>query len=245
MPINRKILIEMPIIVLAGGLGTRLSSVVKNRPKILAPIADKLFIDILLEWLSSQGATSVLFSLGVMADQVVNHLHQVNNNSSMILDYCLEPEPLGTLGALAHCLKERNIKECLVINGDTWLDVDLLTFISTQKQKFSTQALVCKKVSDVSRYGHLEFSDDDFIKSFNEKEAGLPVQGWINAGIYYFSVEVIEDIKKHSLGSLETDFLSKRCTSLNYFKVENGAFIDIGTPESFEIAPQILKEYII
>jgi len=238
--------IDIPIIVLAGGLGTRLRTVVKDSPKIMAPIADKLFIDILLVWLESQGATSVVFSLGVMAEQVIEHIDKINlnNDSSMHTDYVVEPKPLGTLGAVAHCLREKNIDECLVMNGDTWLDVDLISFVKKQQYNHAKQALVCKKVDDVSRYGHIDFLDEHFIRSFNEKQAHLQQPGWINAGIYFFSSCAIKILKEHKVGSIEVDFLAN-CKSLSYFKVDNGAFIDIGTPESFKIAPDVLKEYLI
>jgi len=237
--------IDIPIIVLAGGLGTRLRSVVKNSPKIMAPIADKLFIDILLVWLESQGATSVMFSLGVMSEQVINHIEKtnLNNNDLMNVDYVVEPSPLGTLGAVAHCLREKNIDECLVMNGDTWLDVDLASFVSLQQKNKVKQALVCKQVEDVSRYGYLDFLDDYLIRSFNEKQSHLHQAGWINAGIYFFSSYVIQTLKEYKAGSLEEDFLAN-CTNLHYFKVADGAFIDIGTPESFKIASDVLKEYL-
>lgn len=235
---------NIPVVILAGGLGTRLRSVVPNKPKILAPIGNVSFLSVLLNWLESEGVEDVIFSLGFEAQQVVNALNILKEKHHLSIRYAIEPEPLGTLGGLSYTLKAFSINECLVMNGDTFVEVKLNNFVEWQRSISSFSGLVSKFVNDTSRYGQLAFKNNIFLASFKEKNKRKAVSGWINAGIYYISSLASKSLKTHMSGSVETDFLSARIDELTYFKVHQGRFIDIGTPESYQQAPFVLQEYI-
>ena len=237
--------IDVPIIVLAGGKGTRLRSVVSDKPKILAPINGVPFISILLSWLENQGATDIIFSLGYEAQQIIQVLDEKKNTYNLSIRHSTEPEPLGTLGGLSYALSQQKVQDCIVINGDTFVDVQLSCFLEEQRALTSFAGLVTKCVDDTSRYGRLAFKDDKYISSFIEKDNHSCISGWINAGIYYLSSDATKLVMKKKFGSIEIDFLSKYKDVLTYYKAEQGRFIDIGTPESYEEADNILKEYIL
>jgi len=237
-------IVDVPIVILAGGQGTRLRSVVGELPKLLAPIGNKPFLEILLSWLEHQGAREVVFSLGYQSEKIIKALQQRNNLNKLVISYVVEPEPLGTLGGLSYCLNNKKIEECLVINGDTFVDVQLLDFLNQQRANKAFSALVTKHVSDTSRYGRIEFKNKTNVLSFVEKDLSIKISGWINAGVYYFSAPASEQISVSKEGSIETGFLARIVDRLTYFKCEYGRFIDIGTPQSYAQAKEVLKEYL-
>lgn len=234
---------DVPVIVLAGGLGTRLRAKVPDLPKVLAPVEHKAFIDILLNWLSGQGVKKVIFSLGYKADLVIAHLQQHQPKSSLTIEYVVESELLGTLGALSHVFKQCSINKALVINGDTWVDVNLHEFIS--KVHKTDVALVRHYVDDISRYGALTFNEQGKVLEFKEKDTNQTSGGWINAGIYWLNNTAISTIVHAESGSLEQQFLADEHTQITSFPSNGKGFIDIGTPESFSQAPIVLKEFLL
>ena len=110
-------------IVLAGGLGTRLRSAVGDRPKCLAPIGRRTFIEIEIDALLAAGIDDVILSLGYGADKVVGAL--ASTLAARPVRYVVEPSPLGTGGAIAHVMDTLGLDEVLVANGDTYLSGDI------------------------------------------------------------------------------------------------------------------------
>ena len=140
---KQNLLDEVPVVVLAGGLGSRLKSVVSDRPKILAQVNGKPFLALLLQWLVNQGVKKVSFSLGYMADLVVEQLLHYADQYSIDISYVIEEEPLGTLGGLSLSLIELDASESIVINGDTFVEVNLTKFLKSMRLKNHQIGLVC------------------------------------------------------------------------------------------------------
>jgi len=234
-----------PLIILAGGKGTRLASVVEDRPKVLALIEGKPFLDYLLSWLESYGIRDVMMSLGVMSEQVVEYIsNRIVGPTN--LSYCVEDQPLGTAGGVAHCLLhylkgDELLSEVLIVNGDSWLSADVNALVKNARKSKENITLCAVSVEDCGRYGSLEIEGDK-LKAFNEKDinnAGIP--GWINAGIYYLKGRAIEELKNHKEGSIERDFFAQQPKgAINVFKSDCD-FIDIGTPESYRRAGEIIR----
>ena len=241
---NPCLLADVPVIVLAGGLGTRLKSVVSDRPKILAQISGQPFLALLLKWLVAQGVKNVSFSLGYMSDLVVEKLKFYSSKYPINITYVIEQEPAGTLGGLSLALANLDPSESIVINGDTFVEVNLASFMETMKLKNSAIGLVVTRVEDVSRYGQIMMDDTGLVTRFTEKDLLNTSPGWINAGVYYFSASMADEISKFTSGSIECDFLIPHCDQLQSFQIYKGCFIDIGTPESYQKAPLVLQEYI-
>lgn len=236
--------IDIPVIILAGGQGTRLRAQLPNIPKLLAPVGSGSFLDFILAWLNKQKVKICIFSLGHQSEQIIEALAEVNGRYEMEISYVVESSPLGTLGGLSHTINEQNVNECLVLNGDTFIDTNLQDFLLDQLNKNSYMGIISTQVEDTSRYGSVVFKDDFFVKSFVEKNIDISCKGWINAGIYYFSTMASKQIKSCNNGSIEYDFLSKKLDKLSYFKVEETTFIDIGTTESYCQVEQVLKEFL-
>src|SRR3954470_5460473 len=148
-------LASVDVAVLCGGLGTRLRSVLGETPKVLAPVAGRPFLDHMLLWLASHGARRVVLCLGVRADLVLEHLTKRNVADLEIIP-SVEPQPLGTAGALRLALPQLRSDPALVINGDTFIDADLGAFIAAHRQSGATASVLCAQVPSTARYGRLE-----------------------------------------------------------------------------------------
>ena len=154
---ERSRLADIDIAILAGGLGTRLGGVLPDRPKILAPINGKPFIDHLLQFFIGQGARHLLFCLGHRADQIIARLQSVGSLGAEI-ETVTEPEPLGTAGALANAATRFRASPVMVVNGDTLVEADLNAFLSSHFASNADTSILCTQVDDARRYGRVEKS---------------------------------------------------------------------------------------
>lgn len=226
----------VPIAILAGGLGTRLRSVVPDRPKVLAPIGSRLFIDLLLDWLEGQGARRVVFLLGHRAEQVTSHLAAAPR-PALAIETVVEPKPLGTAGAVAFG-RARLGAAAIVMNGDTFVDCDLEAFAAAALSDPGPASLVAVHREDTSRYGRIEVRDGRLI-GFHEKPDGRP--GLVNAGIYLLKQPALTSIHEIESGSIERDFFAGLPKESAMVWRTRGRFIDIGTPESLAAAGDLLR----
>jgi NDP-sugar pyrophosphorylase family protein len=231
---------DIDVAVLAGGLGTRLQAVLPETPKILAPIGGKPFLEHLLGWLSRQGAHRILLCLGYRAGHVRAFL-QEHSFPELDIETIVEPEPLGTGGAVAFALPHLRTDPVLVMNGDTIVDVDLNAFLAAHTTSGTDASVLCVPVEDAARYGRLEIdANRQRVIRFAEKDSSAAGSAWINGGIYLFGGKVFDGIARLTKGSLERDVLEKMpAGSIHAFQTE-GRFLDIGTPETLALAPEVL-----
>jgi D-glycero-alpha-D-manno-heptose 1-phosphate guanylyltransferase len=218
-------------IVLAGGLGTRLRSVVSDRPKCLAPVGERPFLALQLEMLAARGIGRFVLSLGHLAPLVQRAI--VPLQSRLHVQTVTEPEPLGTGGAILYAMQHADLDECLVTNGDTWLDADLGGLLAPLDGGASEKLRMgCTVVADRSRYGGVAFEGSGLVAGFLPK--GAEGSGPINAGTYRVHRSAFDGWSAGDKFSLELDVLpglvaagAVRATPLD------GAFIDIGVPEDY------------
>ncbi|MBT8524348.1 NTP transferase domain-containing protein [Polynucleobacter paneuropaeus] len=227
----------MDAIILAGGFGTRLQSVVSDVPKPMAPINGKPFLEILLKSLEKKGIRRVILSVGYKAEVIMNYFG--NSYGDIELIYEVEDTPLGTGGAIKAALTKCNTEKVLVINGDTYLelkDIDL----ELLSQDVETVKLIGIKVDDVSRYGSLLIAGKK-ITQFNEK--GKVGSGIINSGHYLLSKSLL-NYQMPSKFSFELDCLMSlsRDGGVDCY-VCGSQFIDIGIPEELSRAQTIFSDY--
>jgi len=231
---------DTDIAILAGGLGTRLRGVLPEAPKIMAPIAGRPFLEHLLEWLQSQGAGHVLLGLGYRADAVIRHL-EAHPFPGLRVETVVEPEPLGTAGAIAFARPRLTSDPVLVINGDTFVDADLAAFLAAHRAAHVEASLLAAWVDHPGRYGRLLVDTRDRVLRFEEKDPSAVAPSWINAGFYLFRQTLLDRIATLSRGSLERDVLAALpAGSIHACKVR-GRFLDIGTPESLGMAGEVLR----
>ena len=177
---------DTDVVVLAGGRGTRVASVLKNKPKILAPLGKRLFIDLLLNWLEYYGAKRIIFSLGFLSESIVRHLESIKLKS-IEFKIVVEESPMGTGGAIRNVRGQIETDPILVVNGDTWLNEGLVKMSDSM-----VNSLAAIKIKDSSRYGTIEILGDDIV-SFKEKNKQIS-DGYINAGMYHLDPSIFKDV---------------------------------------------------
>ena len=218
----------MEAIVLAGGFGTRLRQVVTDLPKPMAPIAGRPFLEILLSSLAQKGFSRVVLSLGFMAEKIFSYFGK--HFDGMDLSYVIEDHPLGTGGAVRLALTQCMQDHVFVLNGDTFLDFDVVQVEQMWRARQRPVIVGCE-VADTARYGRLLVAGD-VVTGFTEK--GLSGRGLINAGCYVLSRSQLDAFSIGEVFSLEADYLvpAVQAKQFDVF-VTHGKFIDIGVPDDF------------
>lgn len=219
-------------IVLAGGLGTRLRPVLPDRPKCLAPVGDRFFLALQLDMLARRGVRQFVLSLGHMADLVRQTVAPLQQR--LRIRTVVEPRPLGTGGAILYAMQTAGLEECLVVNGDTWLDADLGALLEPLQPAGAEQLRMgCAVVAERSRYGGVAFEASGLVTGFVPK--GAPGSGPINAGIYRLQRRAFGARRGGSAFSLEADVLPGLVAAGGVHAVAlDGAFFDIGVPEDWQ-----------
>lgn len=227
----------MQAILLAGGLGTRLRSVVSDRPKPMALIEDKPFMEYVVHELSRYGITEIIFAVGYKGSTVEEYFGDgsqftASDGTRLKVQYAYEEELLGTAGAIKNAGKLVTEDFFFVLNADTFYQMDYQRLIQKQKELNLDMALVLRQVPDVSRYGQAILKDG-LLVGFDEKTHEVK-PGTINGGVYRMSRSLLEEIPAGKV-SLEKDMIPKWLSAgrrLGGF-VNEGYFIDIGVPEDY------------
>ncbi len=225
------------IIILAGGLGTRLRSVVSDLPKCMAPVNGKPFLSYVIDYFQQQGITDFIFSLGYKHEVIEEYL---NDQYPLVnIQYSIEKEPLGTGGAIKKACSLVNDENVFITNGDTLFKANVSSLKTFHQQKNADCTLALKPMKDFDRYGVIELNEDNSIQTFNEKkyyESGL-----INGGLYMLHVKSFLSESFPSTFSFETVYLEKYYNQHKMFGlIQDEYFIDIGIPEDYERAQKEL-----
>jgi D-glycero-alpha-D-manno-heptose 1-phosphate guanylyltransferase len=222
----------MKAVILAGGFGTRLSGHVPGLPKPMAPVAGRPFLEFIFDRLIASGINEIILSVGYRADTIVEYFGEKYHTAS--IEYSLEDEPLGTGGAIAHAIHDVCEEPVLIMNGDTYLQVNYNELISWYMKSPSQVAMVLKEVNDVTRYGSVLLSGGR-VTGFLEK--GKTGKGYINAGVYIIHSDIFKLFESPNKFSFEADILQKYCSELSPRAfLTDGYFIDIGIPDDYERA---------
>jgi D-glycero-alpha-D-manno-heptose 1-phosphate guanylyltransferase len=221
---------ELTGVILAGGLGTRLRSVLGNRPKVLAPIGSRPFVTRLLLQLAQTGIERTVLLIGHGGKQVREELG--DSHAGMGLDYSEETHPLGTAGALRLAVSRIETPHLLLMNGDSYCGIDLRRFTAFHARRSADLSIVLVQAADARRFGQVEAQADGTIIRFSEKGTCGP--GWINAGIYMFRRDFVFEIPRDRAVSLEQEVIPAAVFRKRVVGFKTPApFVDIGTPESY------------
>ncbi len=222
----------MTAIILAGGLGTRLRSVLKDVPKCMAPINGIPLLSYILKKLSLSGFNTVILAVGYLKELIIDKYG--SNFENMKIQYSIEDEPLGTGGAILKASYLIKDDYFFVLNGDTYFDLDY-ELMFTKKSDF---LIASKKINDVSRYGRLVI-EANIITAFVEK--GINGIGYINGGIYLIRKTFLNGFSFPNKFSFEKDFLEKNVNKKKFMALNfDGLFIDIGIPDDYLLAQSLL-----
>lgn len=223
----------MKAIVLAGGLGTRLSGIIDGIPKPMAEIGGRPFLEYLLDYLAGQGTEQVVLAVSHCWEVIRNHFG--DNYRGMPLVYSIEKEPLGTGGAIRQALEVVPDDEIIVLNGDTLFDIDLRSLADIHGKGGALLTIALKQVADSSRFGRVGISESGTITTFDEKSASGP--GWINGGVYMLDRRLLEAYPMPDRFSFERDLVVPNIAGIRPHSYRSDAyFIDMGVPEDLERA---------
>lgn len=232
-------LFDVPAVLLVGGMGTRLRSVLPSTPKPLASVGKKSFLELVIQQLRSQGISRLVMCTGYLADQIESEFGD-GRNWGIAIKYSEESAPMGTAGAVKlaqRCLD--NASDFLVMNGDSFLEVDFHELIRFHRRHDALATMAVVRVDNASRYGTVCLDSDHRVVQFLEKN-GSDHAGLINAGVYVFSRAIFDQIPE-TPASLENDIFPKLISQGLYALRHSGMFIDIGIPEDYSRAQQLCE----
>jgi len=218
----------MEAIVLAGGKGTRLQSVVADVPKCMAPVAGKPFLYYLLSTLETAGFSRVILALGYMHEAIEAWIDRYE--TSLTITPVVEDTPLGTGGAVKLALSKATQPSVFVFNGDSYLELDYQALFQFHIEKKALATIALKQMFRFERYGRVEIDDKEQIVRFGEKQ--YCDAGFINGGVYVINQKALE--KFPDAFSLEKDFFEPEAATGQLAGFATGGyFIDIGIPEDY------------
>ncbi len=221
----------MEAIILAGGLGTRLRSVVADVPKCMAPINNIPFISFIITYLQNEGVEKFIFSLGYKSEIVINFLDE--KFTSLNKKYSIETEPLGTGGAIKKACEHATTNDVIVVNADTMFNINLSTLLYFHKENKASCTLALKELQNFDRYGIVELNTNHSIFKFKEKQ--FCTVGNINGGVYILNVTDFLSKELPSKFSFEKDYLEKYVAENTFYGTTfENYFIDIGIPEDYK-----------
>jgi D-glycero-alpha-D-manno-heptose 1-phosphate guanylyltransferase len=229
---------EHEAVILAGGLGNRLRPAVNDRPKSLADVVGRPFLEYLFKQLLNFEFRRAILCIGYCGEQV--RVRFGKSYGALTLDYSFETHPLGTGGALRKAASLVRGYHVLAMNGDSYCDMDVTAFAKAHLQYAgeATIAAACFK----DRLGTVELNADNRVVEFARHPlARLP--GHINAGVYMFRREVLNAIPEGREISLENEVFPRLVARRSLFgwPVEP-TLIDIGTPETYLAAQKFFAE---
>ncbi len=221
---------NVTVAVLAGGTGSRLRSVVADRPKALAEIHGRPFLAYLLDQLTAAGHRYVVLCTGYLGEKICDTFGA--SYGLLQLSYSHEREPRGTGGALRLALPQLQSDPVLVMNGDSYCGADLESFLRWHGNRGAEGTLLLTHVGEAGRYGSVKVGADGAVTEFKEKGRGV-AREWINAGIYFLSQRMLSSIPPGLNVSLEYDIFPQWIGRGLFGYQTQESFLDIGTPEDF------------
>ncbi|HCT70608.1 D-glycero-alpha-D-manno-heptose 1-phosphate guanylyltransferase [bioreactor metagenome] len=222
------------IIILAGGLGTRLNQTVPDTPKPMAPVNGKPFLQYLLNHINEAGFRRVILSTGYLSEKIESYFNIRYKDLELL--YSVEDEPLGTGGAVQLAFAQVQTPHFMVMNGDTFFRINLDLLFQKHIEQLADVTMALRQVEDASRYGSVKFDLNNRILRFTEKSE-VPEPGYINGGIYVISSRFFKAQAMPGKFSLERDLFESKLDSGNTFGlIFNDYFLDIGIPADYHRA---------
>ena len=229
---------DLDVMILCGGLGTRLQSLDPNTPKVMMKFEDRPFLDIVIQHLKGQGLKRFILCTGHKSHWIEDYYKQ--NDPGVEIVYSWEEKPLGTGGAIKHARGHLKSDPFFVLNGDCYCDVNFQHFLDFHLEKGKIATIVASYVEDSKDFGTLDIDDQGQIHAFLEKQDRG--SQYINAGRYCFNQVVFDLMPDADKFSIEFDVFPKIVEQGLYGFKHEGEFFDIGTPERFKKATEFFKD---
>ena len=225
-------------IILAGGFGTRLSHVVSDVPKPMAPVYGKPFLTYLIDRLIDAGIRRVILATGYKHECIESYFGTSYRGIEIV--YSQETTPLFTGGALLQAAQKIQSEDFVVLNGDTLFDIDLQKLYDFHVQNHANLTIALRQVADTSRYGSVTCTNDNIV-AFKEKAESIGA-GDINGGIYAINREWLMNQNLPTKFSFEKELMQPLAGDPSFYGLRfNNYFIDIGVPEDYYRAQEEFK----
>ncbi len=221
---------DVPCVILVGGLGTRLRPVLDDLPKPMAAVAGKPFLEYLIRWLRQEGIQRVILCTGYRSDKIEQYF-QSGDRFGLHIEYSVEQEPQGTWGAIRQACHLVTEPVFLVLNGDSWLQIELVQLLDYHVRSSGIATIGAVKMTDASRFGALDVDSSGRIIAFQEKK-GLG-DSLINGGVYVFSHDALA-MAPAAASSLEKEVFPMLLPYGVFAMPVRGYFVDIGIPEEYK-----------
>ncbi len=231
--------VDIDAVILCGGKGERLRSVVSDRPKPLAEVGGRPFLDILIDYAAGYGLRRFVLLAGYMGDLVKEYACQKARSTSLEIACVLEKKPLGTGGAIKNAEQLLNSSRILVFNGDTFCPANLLYFFMFHSKKGGLATMMLSRVEHAKDCGQVLIDSDGRIVTFQEK-TDITYAALANAGVYLLERAILDIFSSGSPCSLERDIFPKIAGGDFFGYVVKDPHLDIGTPERYFKALSIL-----
>lgn len=232
---------DMPdAIILCGGSGTRLRSVTGELPKSMAFVAGRPFLELLFDQLIQNGLKRVVLAVGYGRDLIRSHF--THQSLPLDISYSEELSPLGTGGALRNAVGHLRSETALVMNGDSYTDASLTSLVREHETSGADASILVVNADGRDDCGFIRLDDQQRIRSFEEKSV-VSQSKYLNAGIYVMSRDLLATIQPQTQLSLERDVFPSWLDAgrVIHASIFAGNCVDIGTPERYRSAQQLLS----
>jgi D-glycero-alpha-D-manno-heptose 1-phosphate guanylyltransferase len=228
-------------IILAGGFGTRLKGIVSDVPKSMALINGKPFLEYLLNYLTGQGISKAILSVGYKKELIQSYFK--DQYKTISIKYAIEDDPLGTGGGIKNAFAMVEGDMALTLNGDSLFRIDFQAMLKQHVANEAEISMALKFLEDTSRFGTVTFDGGKRISGFLEK-SGDTGSGYINGGIYLINTAFFKTNEFPEKFSIEKDCFEKDFEKTRiYGYLSRGYFLDIGIPEDYQKAQDEFRRF--
>ncbi len=233
-------------VILAGGSGTRLSRILPDLPKPMAPAGGRPFVEWIIRHLAQGGFSRVLISTGHLAEVIEDHFERQPVPGVEVR--CIREEtPLGTAGAFLHVAQRSGLapRAWLVLNGDSLIFVDWASLLARLDRPEVDGVAVARSMEESRRFGRLQIDERQRLKAFDEKNAAKPGRGLINAGIYLLRDRLRTGCPAQRPLAFEQDLFRAWLAAGRHLEVHpvEADFLDIGTEETLPQAETFIRQH--
>jgi NDP-sugar pyrophosphorylase family protein len=229
---------QIDVVILCGGKGSRLRPAVSDRPKAMARIGQRPFLDILIDYIAGFGFSRFILCSGHLGGMIQEYYRKRKKNLKIL--FSQENSVLGTAGAVKNAEAIIKSSSFLVVNGDSFCRMDLKKFISFHLNKKAPISMALARNPGMLDAGNVGLGRSGRVNSFSEKKKNRRA-AFINTGVYCFTKQALPSIPKSKNVSLEKDIFPQAAKTRRIFGyLTEGLFIDIGTPARYARAKKLL-----
>ncbi len=223
---------DIDVVILTGGKGTRLRSVVNDRPKTMSDVNGVPFLDIIIQYLNNYGLNRFVLCTGYMSEYIEKYYSKKNNDYNVIISE--EKVPLGTAGAIKNSESIVFNDPFFVLNGDSFCEIDYRDLLQFHITNNALITVVVSLVESGKDYSKIVMNDNHRILEFSNNK-GYQNEVYVNAGIYCIDKSFFSMVPPFVFFSLEKDFIPNHIENRIYAYITNKSFIDIGTPVRYQL----------